>query len=145
MEPARAGFPVPYDKVSPIRSTFDARIGDLAWPCQKPPWGRLIAVNVSTGEFAWQTTVGITEGLPEGKQNTGRPVLAGPIVTAGGVIFMASTDDNRFRALDAKSGRQLWVTRLERRGNADPITYEQNGKQFVAVVATDTLVVFALP
>ena len=61
-------------------------------------------------------------------------------------LFIASTDDNRFRALDAKTGKQLWVTRLERRGNADPITYQgANGKQYVAIVATDTLAVYALP
>ena len=57
-------------------------------------------------------------------------MLAGAIVTAGGVVFIASTDDNRFRAIEAKTGKQLWVTRLERRGNADPITYRGgNGKQ----------------
>ena len=58
-------------------------------------------------------------------------------MTAGGVLFIASTDDNRFRAFEAKTGKQLWVTRLERRGNADPLTYQGgNGKQYVAVVAT---------
>jgi quinoprotein glucose dehydrogenase len=73
-------------------------------------------------------------------------VLAGPIVTASGLIFIGSTDDNRFRALDAKTGRELWVDKLERRGNADPITYaDRSGKQYVAIVATDTLVVYALP
>jgi len=115
------------------------------WPCQKPPWGRLTAVNASTGDIAWQVRLGITEQLPQGKQNTGRPALAGPIVTAGGVLFVASTDDNRFRALDVKTGKELWVTRLERRGNANPITYQgRNGKQYVAVVATDTLAAYAL-
>ena len=90
--------------------------------------------------------LGITEQLPAGKQNTGRPVLAGPIVTAGGVLFIGSTDDNRFRALDAKTGKELWVTRLERRGNADPMTYRaRNGKQYVALVATETVMVYALP
>ena len=90
--------------------------------------------------------LGITEQLPAGKQNTGRPALAGPIVTASGLVFVASTDDNRFRALDAKTGKELWVTTLERRGNANPITYRgRNGKQYVAVAATDTLAVFALP
>ena len=64
----------------------------------------------------------------------------------GGVLFVASTDDNRFRAFDSRTGRQLWVTKMERRGNANPITYQgRNGKQYVAVVATDTLRVFALP
>ena len=137
---------MPYDKTTPGRRTFDVRIGDANWPCQKPPWGRLTAVNSSTGDIAWQMPLGITEQLPAGKQNTGRPALAGPIVTASGLLFIASTDDNRFRALDARNGKELWVTTLERRGNANPITYQgRNGKQYVAVVATDTLVVFALP
>lgn len=147
VEKAKDGFPVPYDKsTGGGRGTFDVRIADVSLPCQKPPWGRLTAVNASTGDIAWQIRLGITEQLPEGKQNTGRPVLAGAIVTAGGVVFIASTDDNRFRALEAKTGKQLWVTKLERRGNADPITYlGGNEKQYVAVVATDTLAVYALP
>ena len=107
IEKAREGSPVPYDKVTGSgRGTFDVRIGDANWPCQKPPWGRLTAVNASTGDIAWQMPLGITEQLPAGKQNTGRPVLAGPIVTAGGVLFIASTDDNRFRALDARTGKR---------------------------------------
>src|SRR5262249_50358088 len=139
----------PYDKAVPDRpgrGSFDVRIGGAAWPCQKPPWGRLIAVNASTGDFAWQVPLGITEQLPAGRQNTGRPALAGAIVTAGGVLFVASTDDNRFRAFDAKNGKELWATKLERRGNANPITYQgRNGKQYVAVVATDTVMVYSLP
>ena len=82
----------------------------------------MTAVDMATGDIAWQIPLGITEQLPEGKQRTGRPALAGPIVTAGGVLFVAATDDNRFRGLDAKTGRELWVTKLERRGNANPIT-----------------------
>ncbi len=137
---------VPYVKTTPGRSTFDVPMPGGAWPCQRPPWGRLTAINAATGDVAWQVPLGMTEGLPDGKQNTGRPVLAGPIVTAGGVVFIASTDDNRFRALDAASGRQLWIATLERRGNANPITYRGgNGKQYVAVVATDALMVYALP
>ena len=147
---SQRGSVVPYDKAAPERPSgrgvFDVRIDGVSWPCQKPPWGRLIAVNTTTGDIAWQEPLGITEQLPPAKQNTGRPVLAGPIVTASGLIFVASTDDNRFRALDTRTGKELWVTRLERRGNADPITYQgKNGKQYVAVVATDTLVVYALP
>jgi quinoprotein glucose dehydrogenase len=90
--------------------------------------------------------LGVTDGLPEGKQRTGRPALASAIVTAGGVLFVAATDDNRFRAFETTSGKELWVTKLERRGNADPLTYQgNNGKQYVAVVATDTVMVYALP
>ena len=146
IEKARGGSPFQYEKTTPGRNAFDVRMGEENWPCQKPPWGRLIAINSSTGDIAWQIPLGITEQLPEGKQNTGRPVLAGPIVTAGGLLFIASTDDNRFRALESTTGRQLWVTKLPRRGNADPITYRgRNGKQYVAVVATDTVVTYTLP
>jgi quinoprotein glucose dehydrogenase len=146
VEKAREGAPLPYEKTTPGRGTFDARIGDSNWPCQKPPWGRLMAVNASTGDIAWQVRLGVTDGLPADKQNTGRPVLAGAIVTGSGLLFIGSTDDNRFRAIDAKSGRELWVTSLERRGNADPMTYQgANGKQYVAIAATETVAVFALP
>jgi quinoprotein glucose dehydrogenase len=146
VEQTREGSPAPYDKRTPGQGTFDVRIGDSNWPCQKPPWGRLTGINSSTGDIAWQVPLGITDQLPADKQKTGRPALAGPIVTASGLLFIASTDDNRFRAIDAKNGKELWVTKLEKRGNANPITYQgKNGKQYVAVVATDTLVVFAVP
>ncbi|OLC40661.1 MAG: hypothetical protein AUH43_25955 [Acidobacteria bacterium 13_1_40CM_65_14] len=146
----RSGSLATFDKAAPERPAgrgiFDVRMNGVSWPCQKPPWGRLIAINTSTGEIAWQVPLGITEQLPAGKQTTGRPGVAGPIVTASGVVFVASTDDNRFRAIDAKTGKELWVAKLERRGNADPMTYQgRNGKQYVAVVATDTLAVYSLP
>ena len=95
-------------------------MGNAAWPCQKPPWGRLTAVNTATGDFAWQIPLGITEGLPAGKQNTGRPALAGPIVTASGLLFVASTDDNYFRAFEAKTGKQLWATKLDAQREREP-------------------------
>ena len=90
--------------------------------------------------------LGFTDQLPLEKQHTGQPLLAGPIVTASGLVFIASTDDNRFRALDVKTGKELWATRLERRGNADPITYRgRNGRRSWAVVATDSVLAYALP
>lgn len=147
----RPGAPVPFVKATPERTgpgrgNFDVRIGDALWPCQRPPWGRLIAINASTGDFAWQVPLGITDGLPAAKQRTGRPAMAGAIVTAGGVLFVAATDDNRFRAFDARSGQELWVTKLERRGNAGPISYQgKNGKQYVALVATETMTAYSLP
>jgi quinoprotein glucose dehydrogenase len=103
-------------------------------------------VNTSTGDFAWQVPLGITEGLPDSKQRTGRPALAGAIVTASGLLFIGSTDDNRFRAIEAATGKELWQTKLDRRGNANPMTYRgANNKQYVAIVATDALIVYALP
>jgi glucose dehydrogenase len=67
------------------------------------------------------------------------------MVTAGGLVFLGAAADNRFRAFDSKTGKELWTAQLERQGNAVPMTYQgKNGKQYVAVTASDT-VVFALP
>ena len=116
------------------------------WPCQKPPWGRLYAINANTGEIAWQSVIGITPGLPPGKQNTGGGGSAGPIATAGGLVFIGATPDNHFRAIDSKTGKQLWDVDLGKNANADPMTYEgKSGKQYVAIVAVDTVYTFALP
>jgi quinoprotein glucose dehydrogenase len=146
----------PYDRASvdgpgpfhaftaPIKDASGRTVANL--PCQRPPWARLIAVNAATGDIAWQTPLGITEQLPEGKQNTGGSGSAGPTVTAGGLVFIGATDDRRFRAFDAKTGKELWSAKLEAVGNANPITYQgRNGKQYVAIVATNAVVVFALP
>ena len=146
MEPAADEDPVPYAKSAPRPSSFTVRVGDATLPCQKPPWGRLTAVDASTGDIAWQQTLGITDQLPPGKQDTGRPVRAGAIVTGSGLLFVAGTDDSRLRAFEAATGREVWVGTLERSGNANPITYlGGDGRQYVAVAATDTVVAFALP
>jgi glucose dehydrogenase len=116
------------------------------WPCQKPPWARLIAVNANTGDIAWQTPLGLVEGLPEGKQNAGSSGSAGPLATGGGLVFIGATNDRRFRAFDSKTGKELWAAKLAKTANANPMAYAgKNGKQYVAIMATDTLVVFALP
>jgi quinoprotein glucose dehydrogenase len=126
-------------------------------PCQTPPWGLLTAVNVNTGDIAWKVNLGVTDALPAGKQDTGRPSNGGPIVTAGGVTFIGGTDDQRFRAFDSKTGKELWTTRLDYSAHATPITWAgKDGRQYVGVVATggsylgsptggDSLVVWALP
>ena len=115
------------------------------WPCQKPPWGKLIAVNANTGDIAWQTVSGISEGLPPDKQDTGNGSSAGPIATAGGLVFDGSTSDSRFRAYDSKTGKELWVIKMAKSGSADPMTYEANGKQYVAIVIGDAVNVYSLP
>jgi quinoprotein glucose dehydrogenase len=105
--------------------------------CQQPPWGQLTAVNVNTGEFAWRVPLGITESLPPDKQNTGRPGNGGTIATAGGLVFVGATDDSRFRAFDAKTGKELWTFKLVGAAQATPMTYEgRDGRQFVVIAAT---------
>jgi quinoprotein glucose dehydrogenase len=151
---------MPYIRTGPSGlGFFSAQVHDADgrmignWPCYKPPWGRLIAVNASTGDFAWEVPLGVTDSLPEGKRNTGAPSSAGPIVTAGGLVFIGATNDSRFRAFDSKTGKELWVTKLDYTASAIPITYQgKNGKQYVAIVAAvggggrgQGLVVFALP
>jgi len=125
-------------------------------PCQQPPWGELAAVNVNTGEIAWKVPLGVTDSLPEGKRNTGRPGNGGTIATAGGIVFVAATDDGRFRAFDGKTGKELWTVKLPGVAEATPITYQgRDGKQYVVITATgggffsnpvtgDSVIAFAL-
>jgi quinoprotein glucose dehydrogenase len=106
-------------------------------PCQQPPWGQLTAVNVNTGEFAWRVPLGVTESFPADKQNTGRPGNGGTIATAGGLVFVGATDDGRFRAFDAKTGKELWTFKLPGAAQATPMTYQgSDGRQYVVITAT---------
>jgi quinoprotein glucose dehydrogenase len=106
-------------------------------PCTPTPWGQLVAVNVNTGKIAWRSTLGVTDSMPEGKQNTGRPGLGGAIITASGLVFIGATDDARFRAFDAKTGKEIWTIKLPAAAESTPITYaDTSGNQYVAVVAT---------
>ena len=111
--------------------------GEKAWPCQKPPWGNLVAVNARTGDIAWRVPLGITEELPPARQRTGRLNMGGPMTTASGLVFIGASNDHRFRAFDSRSGTELWVSpRLAMSAHAVPVTYlGRNGKQYVAVVA----------
>src|SRR4029077_8233887 len=106
-------------------------------PCQQPPSGELAAVNVNSGEIAWKVRLGVTDSLPEGKQDTGRPGNGGTIATAGGLVFVGATDDGRFRAFDAKTGKELWTVKLGAAAEATPITYQgRDGRQYVLITVT---------
>ncbi len=106
-------------------------------PCQQPPWGQLTAVDVNTGEFAWRVPLGITDSFPADKQKTGRPGNGGTIATAGGLVFVGATDDGRFRAFDAKTGKELWTVKLGGAAQATPMTYEgRDGRQYVVITST---------
>jgi len=107
------------------------------YPCQQPPWGDLAAVNVNTGEIAWKVPFGIyPELVAKGIPPTGTPNLGGPIATASGLVFIGATRDARFRAYDARTGKELWYTQLEAAAGATPMTFMgRNGVQYVVTVA----------
>ncbi len=152
----------PEGSIIPYRAqgagTESSRFWDSSqWPCQKPPWGTLTAIDLNKGEIRWQTTLGVVDELvARGIAPTGAANLGGSIVTAGGLVFIAATNDSRFRAFDKDTGKELWVARLPASGHATPMTFrgKRSGKQFVVIAAgggnkynkvySDALVAFAL-
>jgi quinoprotein glucose dehydrogenase len=107
------------------------------YPAVQPPWGTLNAINLNTGEYLWKIPLGEYPALAaQGKHDTGTENYGGPIVTAGGLLFIGATNyDKKFRAFDKSTGELLWETTLPFAGNATPITYEVNGRQFVVIAA----------
>jgi quinoprotein glucose dehydrogenase len=108
------------------------------YPATAPPWGTLNAIDLNTGEYAWKIPLGeYPELAAKGVKETGTENYGGPIVTAGGLVFIAATNfDNKFRAFDKRTGKLLWEATLPLAGNATPITYELGGRQYVVIYAT---------
>lgn len=125
------------------------------YPAVKPPWATLNAIDLNAGENLWKVTLGDwPEAAAPGSPPTGAESYGGPIVTAGGVVFIGATRDEHFRAFDMANGNLLWETRLPAAGYATPVTYSVNGRQFVVQAAGggkigtksgDAYVAFALP
>lgn len=125
------------------------------YPAVKPPWGTLNAIDLNTGEHVWNIPLGEFEELTErGIPQTGTENYGGPVVTAGGLLFIGATQDEKFRAFDKTNGELLWETTLPAGGYATPSVYEVNGRQFVVIAAGggkmgtksgDTYVAFSLP
>jgi len=107
------------------------------YPAVAPPWGTLSAIDLNTAEYAWQIPLGeYPELAAQGITNTGSENYGGPIVTAGGLVFIGATNfDRKFRALNKRTGALLWETTLPYAGNATPATYEVDGRQFVVIAA----------
>lgn len=107
------------------------------YPAIAPPWGTLSAINLATGEYVWKINLGeYPELAAQGMKNTGTENYGGPIITAGGLLFIAATDfDKKFRAFDKSTGELLWEAALPFAGNATPATYAVNGRQFVVIAA----------
>ena len=125
------------------------------YPAIKPPWGTLSAIDLNTGKYLWRIPLGEHPELEvKGIPVTGTEQYGGPIVTAGGVVFIAATQDEKFRAFDKSTGKLLWETTLPAAGYATPSTYSVRGKQYVVIAAGggklgtrsgDTYVAFSLP
>ena len=107
------------------------------YPAVAPPWGTLNAINLNTGEYVWRIPLGeYPELAAKGLVKTGTENYGGPIVTAGGLVFVAATNfDKKFRAFDKSTGELLWEAPLPFSGNATPATYEVKGRQFVVIAA----------
>lgn len=107
------------------------------YPAIQPPWGTLNAINLDTGEFAWRIPFGeFPELAAQGLRNTGTENYGGPVVTAGGLVFIGATNhDRKFHAYDKSTGKLLWETELPAAGNATPAVYEVGGRQFVVIAA----------
>jgi len=146
-DPRSKGAPRPPYRGAAMEGTpyglhFDGFLTPLGIPCQRPPYGFLAAVDLKDGKLLWQQPLGnasnsgpfgIALGLPF---RLGAPNIGGSIVTAGGVIFVAATQDKYFRAIDERSGSVLWETKLPAGGHATPMTYlGRDGRQYVVINA----------
>ena len=137
----------------------DLMASPLGMPCNPPPWGQLHAIDMHDGHVLWEVPLGTTEDMAPFSEyilgKTGTPNFGGPIVTAGGLVFIGAAMDNYIRAFNARTGAELWRGRLPAGGQATPMTYVWKGRQYVLIAAGghamadtkrgDQLVAFALP
>jgi quinoprotein glucose dehydrogenase len=134
-------------------------LSPLGLPCNPPPWGEVLAVDLGSGEVRWRTPLGTVRDLapfPLPPIRLGVPTLGGSLLTGGGLVFIGATLDHYLRAFDAETGTELWRARLPASGNASPMSYRvrDGGRQYVVIAATgygrsggkvsDAIVAFAL-
>ncbi len=115
---------------APFGMKRELLLSPLGIPCTPPPWGVLAAVDLASGEIVWRKPLGETEGV-----TLGLPSLGGPIVTAGGLVFIGGTMDDMLRAFDVAMGELLWQWQLPAAGQTTPMTYVREGRQYVVIQA----------
>jgi quinoprotein glucose dehydrogenase len=157
---ANAREPTGVTPAKPARSPYvttgyNKFLDPEGYPALRPPWGTLNAIDLNTGAYLWKQPLGEHPELAaKGIKGTGIENYGGPVVTAGGVLFIAATKDEKFRAFDAKTGEKLWEVALPAGGYATPATYSVGGRQFVVIAcgggklgtkSGDAYVAFALP
>ena len=129
--PEDAAHPYAY-----VESGHDEIYDPEGFPVSKRPWGTLNAIDLNAGAIVWQVPLGIYPELEQrGLPPTGTFNMGGPIVTAGGLVFIGATRDERFRAFDAATGAVLWEYQLPAGGYATPSTYMVDGRQYVVIAA----------
>ena len=138
-----------------IMKGYDRFVDKDGYPGIKPPWGTLNAVDLNSGKLLWKVPLGeYAELIKSGLGITGSRNFGGPVVTKGGLVFIAATPDEKIRAFDKKSGKMVWESKLPAAGFASPATYMINGKQFLVIAcgggklgakSGDSYVAFALP
>jgi quinoprotein glucose dehydrogenase len=132
----KGSAPSPYD-MKFTSDGYNKFLDSEGYPAIKPPWGTLNAINLDTGKIDWTLPLGeYPELAAKGLKQTGSENYGGPLLTAGGLLFIGATNyDKKFRAFDKDTGQLLWETTLPAAGNATPATYQVKGRQFVVIAA----------
>lgn len=160
-KPKVAGWPTTTPDIRPAppppytHTGYNRWLDPQGYPAVKPPWGTLNAIDLNTGEYLWRVPLGeFPELTAMGMPPTGTENYGGPLVTAGGLLFIGASKDEHFRAFDPKTGRVLWQVKLPAGGYASPATYEVGGRQYVVIAcgggkmgtkSGDAYMAFALP
>lgn len=136
--PSRTGRQPGSDENPPyVFDGFNFLLDHEGYPGIKPPWGLLNCYDLNTGKVLWRAPLGEFEELTkQGLPVTGAQNYGGATVTAGGLVFVSGTQDERIRAFDADTGRELWSAKLPFQGSAAPAIYEAGGRQFIVITAT---------